>query len=275
MYAYAATEQASKAKLDDFLVTRHDVKSEDILPPYQPVIQVEVEFYLNKFRMYDERNVLGLLDCYDQLVRIASEQGLPPPDLVDDGTKHRDALKLFHDGEGQHQQEIAINATFIKVLQKSIFSDFEVKPFSTGMLSHNICKYTASHQDIIIYHQERYIQKGRVNAALVASGTSGEEEIEAECTVVKSAFESKLLAGENFGQLAANMSKLAADLCVKAGNILIKEIKICGALIDIQSNKAKPASLQICFNNESTLTIGRDWMPITDCMYRICNVLSS
>ena len=53
------------------------------------------------------------------------------------------------------------------------------------MSSHNIYKYTASHQDIIIYHQERYIQNGRVNAALVASGTHtpgtfNKEEIEGE-----------------------------------------------------------------------------------------------
>ena len=73
-----------------------------------------------------------------------------------------------------------------------------------------------------------------LTAAFISSDTSGEEEIEIEaetvaeeCTIVGSAFELKLLAGSNFGQLAANMLKLAADLCVqciKGGNVLIKEI---------------------------------------------------
>ena len=74
-----------------------------------------------------------------------------------------------------------------------------------------------------------------------------EEETEAECDIVGSAFEIKLSAGANFGQLAANMLKLAADLCIMcimSQNTLIKEIKIYGALIDIQNNKAKPASFK-------------------------------
>ena len=35
---YAKTEQARKAKLDDFLVTKYEVKSEDILLPCEPVM---------------------------------------------------------------------------------------------------------------------------------------------------------------------------------------------------------------------------------------------
>ena len=75
------------------------------------------------------------------------------------------------------------------------------------------------------------------------------------------------------------MLKLAADLCVqciKGGNVLIKEIKIYGALIDVQSDVATPASLQICFNKKgSTFLMGMDSMPITDCMYSIHKSLSS
>lgn len=57
--------------------------------------------------------------------------------------------------------------------------------------------------------------------------------------------------------------------------MLIKEIKIYGALIDVHSDVAKPASLQICFNKESTFLMGTDWMPVTDCMYSIHKSLSS
>ena len=123
-----------------------------------------------------------------------------------------------------------------------------------------------------------------LTAAFISSDTSGEEEIEIEaetvaeeCTIVGSAFELKLLAGSNFGQLAANMLKLAADLCVqciKGGNVLIKEINIYGALIDVKNDVAKPASLQICFNKGSTFLMGTDWMPVTDCIYSIHKSLS-
>ena len=73
------------------------------------------------------------------------------------------------------------------------------------------------------------------------------------------------------------MLKLAADLCIKcimSQNMLIKEIKIYGALIDIQNNQAKPASLQICFNEGSTFIMGMDWMPVIDCIYGIRKSLS-
>lgn len=75
----------------------------------------------------------------------------------------------------------------------------------------------------------------------------------------------------------AGMVKLAADLCVNstlAGNVLIKEIKIYGALLDIHKNVATPASLQICFNKETILRIGHDQIDITECMFRISKMLS-
>ena len=278
LYTYETTLPASKAKLDDFLGNCHRVPN--ILPPYQST-QVHV-FCLTKFTMYDKRCVERLLDSSNRLLQIVSEHRSPPPELIEEVTKCGDALHLFHDSESR--QEVAINATLINVLRKSIFiSDFEIQPFSTAMSSLNICKYAASRQDIVIYHREKYIQKGCLNAAFISSDTSGEEEIEieaetiAECAIVGSAFELKLLAGSNFGQLVASMLNLAADLCVqciKGGNVLIKEIKIYGALIDVQNDVAKPASLQICFNEKSTLLMGTDWMPIIDCMYSIRKILS-
>ena len=282
MYTFQTTLPASKAKLDHFYGNCKHVPSEKILPPYQST-KVYV-FCLTKFTMYDKRYVKRLLDSSTQLLQIASEHRSPPPELIEEVTKCGDALNLFHDSESQ--PEVAINATLVNVLRKSIFiRDFEVQPFSTEMSSLNVCKYAASRQDIVIYHREKYIQKGHLNAAFISSDLSSEEEIaiEAEtvaeeCTIVESAFELKLSAGSNFGQLAANMLKLAADLCVqciKGGNVLIKEIKIYGALLDVHSDVAKPASLQICFNKESTFLMGTDWMPVTDCMYSIHKSLSS
>lgn len=274
LYTYETTIQASKAKLDHFLGKRRSVPSNEILPPCQ-VVQVDVEvFCLNKYKMYSESHVKGLLDWSNRVVKVVREHRSPPAELMDEVTKYGNALDLFHDDECQ--QELAVNVTLINVLQKSIFSDFVVQTFSTAMVSHNICKYAASRQDIVIYHQKNYVQNGHLNAALVLSDEE-EEETEAECDIVGSAFEIKLSAGANFGQLAANMLKLAADLCIMcitSENTLIKEIKIYGALIDIQNNKAKPASLQICFNKGSTFLIGTDWIPVIDCMYGIHKRLS-
>ena len=114
--------------------------------------QVDIEvFCLNKYKMYNESHVKGLSDSSNQLVQIVREHCSPPAELMDEVTKYGDALDLFHDREGQ--QEVAVNATLVNVLQKSIFSDFVVQLFSTAMVSRNICKYAASRQDIVIYHQ--------------------------------------------------------------------------------------------------------------------------
>ena len=136
LYTYETTLAAGKAKLDDFLGQRHSVPSNEIFPPCQ-VIQVDVEvFRLNKYKMYNESHVKGLLDWSNRVVNIVREHRSPPAELMDEVTKYGDALDLFHDDECQ--QEVAVNATLVNVLQKSIFSDFVVQPFSTAMVSHNM-----------------------------------------------------------------------------------------------------------------------------------------
>lgn len=154
MYTYAKTEQASKAKLDDFFVTRLYVRSDEILQPCQPVMQIQ--FNLKAFRLFDADNVVGLFECSRKLMKMLREKVSLPRQLVDDTIKHSDRLETFFKEDKfavKEQQEVAINAKFTNLLQYSIFPepDFKVRPFSKEM-SHKVCKYAASHQDIVIYH---------------------------------------------------------------------------------------------------------------------------
>ena len=279
MYTFAKTEQASKAKLDDFQISRFYVRSDEILPPCQAVIHIR--FNLQAFSLYDKTDVLGMVASSEKLVEMLGRKVFPPEELVDDIIKHSHQLKFFSGEckEIKEQQEVAINAKLVSLLQRSIFSesDFQVGPYSRGT-SYKVCKYAASRQDIIIYHLQKYIQKGSVSAVLVRRSdgddqidetedeSDGDDQIEDESKLLVETEEKDL------GQLVADMVKLAADLCVKAilaGDVLIQEINIFGVLLNIQQDVGKPASLRICFNEGTTLRIGYDNIDITECMYRL------
>lgn len=284
MYTFTKTEPASQAKLSDFRGKRLSLKSDEILPPSQAVTQIR--FNLKAFRLYDKDYVVGVLKCSKQLTNLLEKKEPPPPPLVAEMIHYTRELEIFTGEEKvNEQQEVAINAKFANLLQTSIFpvNEFEVNSFSKET-SLKICRYAISRQDITIYNVKKYIQKGSVRAAVLVSPDGDEEmetdETEDEFTITGGTLESKLslqTEHKDLGQLVAEMEKLGADLCIKgiqAGNVLIQKIIIFGVLLNIEGGVAKPASLEICFNEGATLKVGLDYIDISECLYRVRNKLS-
>ena len=251
------------------------------------VIEVEV-LDLKQFRIFHAECVLGLMTFCDKVLKneeITAE-------LRKQAAMYVPTLENFGAGETP-QSEVAVNNTLVNVLRQSIFKqgEFRIQSYST---ERHVTKYASSRQDIIIFHRKKYVKEGIVTGAIV-SGASGVPEIENEDTptiedaehvqehvIIGSAFEmkTKFTVEDNLGQLAANMLKLAGYLCQKCIResevpLLVKEIMIYGALIEVRSSTAKPACLHICFNEKSTLSVGEEMMSFAECMYRLEAVLSA
>ena len=266
MYMFDQTKHASKAKVTDFAIPRFEVASRDILPEMQgePQIQggdafVHAQlFALDKLKLFNVESVLGLLTCVDDFLEgtkltdaLQKEDFLKGANALQQGVNmYKRPLKIFSEDEGS--SEVAVNSTFITTLQKSIFrnDDFHVGKSSIGMMSRHVTKYGTSLQDLIIYHKKNYMKGGRVTGAVVNPiQDEGEEQpIESaegvqEGVIVGSAYEF------NWGQLVANMVKLAGQLCERCiledEYMLIKDIKIYGALIEVKTSSATPACLHM------------------------------
>ena len=291
MYIFSVTEQASKAKLTDFTIQQSTVANKLILPELAMDVSIHVKLFdLSDQRMFTRECVVGLIGS----VRKFLHNEVTADEFKQEADMYIPVLEIASDGKGPKQSEVAINNTFIDNLRKSVFlpNEFHLEAFSTGMTSRCVTKYGTSRQDVIIYHKTKYINKGMAAGAIL-SAVSSEQEYESEDTptiesdvecnqehgFVGSAFEMKLSVEDNLGQLAANMLRLAGQLCEKyireeRRPMLLKEIKIYGALIEIRTSSAKPACLHMCFNKKSELLFGQEMMPIAECMYCIQKVLS-
>ena len=297
MFTFEVTEQANRAKLTQFDILKDVVANNRILPNVQgvtnkhgdTVIHLNV-LDLDKYQLHHTQCVKGLLS----LIETVRETGKITEDFKQKADAYAPILKLTSEkNEGlSPQSEAAINAVFIKTLRETIFreSEFHVEKSSIGMTSRCVSKYDTSLQDIIIYHKTNYVKKGIVTGAVVnpiqEEGEYDKSIEGAECNpeesdIVGIVYEMKLMAGgDHWGQLVANMVKLAGQLCEKCicaseECMLIKEIKIYGVLIEIKTSTVKPACLQIRFNRLSTLSIGEKWINIAECMHGIQAVLSA
>ena len=274
MYIFTTTVRASHAKLDDFAIQISEVANKLILPELTSNTVIEVEVLdLRQFRIFHAECVLGLMTFCDKVLK--NEE--ITPELRKEAAMYVPTLETFGAGETS-QSEVAVNSTLVNVLRQSIFkqAEFHVQSYST---ERHVTKYASSRQDIIIFHKKKYVKEGIVTGAIV-SGASSAPEIENEDTPTIEDAEHVQEHEDNLGQLAANMLKLAGNLCQKCIResevpLLVKEIMIYGALIEVRSSSAKPACLHICFNETSALSIGEETMSFAECMYRLEAVLSA
>lgn len=299
-FVFKKTIPASSAKLEDFRYVKFRMDCDDILPPVKAENKSE-KLRLSTLKLFDSVNVNNIIKVIKTLKEKHTTLERDEVEAILEKCCMQDIKRLEIGKEeelkAKELQEIAVNAKFINIVRGYGYfdhEDFHIAPHSSSQVKVSI--YGGSKQDAVIFRKSIFSGRG-VRAAVVEqleeSGRADDEEEEESEEEEEEGKEDeeddkiKALAMEfkievtmaNFGQLVANMLKLAADITYEGAlsKCFFSNLRIYGLLVNIMKEKCWPVLLVMSLDKQDHyLSIPRNLsspLDLNEGLHRLSNIL--